>query len=109
MSTEDKNPETVSSGRSQIIQAASIVVAAFIASRILGIVRDAVLNYYFDIDSNAANAYFIASRFPETIFYIIAGGALGSAFIPTFTAYFVREDEAGDGGCFRPFPTSSLL
>ncbi len=93
--SEEQNSQTVSNGRSQIIQAASIVVVAFVASRILGIVRDAVLNFYFDIDSNAANAYFIASRFPETIFYIIAGGALGSAFIPTFTAYFVREDEAG--------------
>jgi putative peptidoglycan lipid II flippase len=95
MSTEDSKNQTISSGRTQIIQAAGIVVAAFIASRVLGVVRDAVINYYFDIDGVSANAYFIASRFPETIFYIIAGGALGSAFIPTFSAYFVRQDEAG--------------
>lgn len=95
MSMEESENQTISSGRSQILQAASIVVVAFIASRLLGVVRDAVINYYFDIDSIGANAYFIASRFPETIFYIIAGGALGSAFIPTFSAYFVRNDEPG--------------
>jgi putative peptidoglycan lipid II flippase len=83
------------SGRLQIMQAAAIVGTAFVISRFLGVVRDAVINYYFDIDSLQANSYFIASRFPETIFYIIAGGALGSAFIPTFSAYFVRQDERG--------------
>lgn len=103
---EGTENQTVSSGRSQIIQAASIVVVAFIASRILGVVRDAVINYYFDLDSIGANAYFIASRFPETIFYIIAGGALGSAFIPTFSAYFVRHD--GPGG-WRLFSAVSNL
>ncbi|MFZ0545285.1 MAG: murein biosynthesis integral membrane protein MurJ [Candidatus Promineifilaceae bacterium] len=106
MSVDDTQTQTVTSGRSQILQAASIVIVAFILSRILGVVRDAVINYYFDIDSLGANAYFIASRFPETIFYIIAGGALGSAFIPTFSAYFVRED--GEGG-WRLFSAVSNL
>ena len=87
--------ESESNNRNQIIQAATIVGAAFIVSRLLGIVRDAAFTFYYDIDSLEANAYFIASRFPETIFLIIAGGALGSAFIPTFTAYFVRDDERG--------------
>lgn len=87
--------ESVSNNRDQIIQAATLVGAAFIVSRLLGIVRDAAINFYFGIDTLEANAYFIASRFPETIFLIIAGGALGSAFIPTFSAYFVRDDTRG--------------
>jgi putative peptidoglycan lipid II flippase len=87
--------EAARGGRNQIVQAATIVGVAFVFSRVLGVVRDAVINFYYNIDSLEANAYFIASRFPETIFYIIAGGALGSAFIPTFAAYFVREDSQG--------------
>jgi putative peptidoglycan lipid II flippase len=83
------------SNQAQVIQAAFIVGIAFVISRLLGLVRDALINYYFGIATNEANAYFIASRFPETIFYIIAGGALGSAFIPTFAAYFVRKNAAG--------------
>ena len=71
----------------RIIQAATIVGAAFVASRLLGVVRDATINYFYDIDSLEANAYFIASRFPELIFLVIAGGAIGSAFIPVFSEY----------------------
>jgi len=83
------------SDRARIVQAATIVGAAFIISRVLGIIRDAVINYLYGISSLEANAYFIANRFPETIFLIIAGGALGSAFIPIFSGYFVRDDAAG--------------
>ena len=90
-------PETepIPSDRSRIIQAASLVGFAFVISRLLGIVRDAIINYLFGISSLEANAYFVANRFPETIFLIIAGGALGSAFIPTFSAYFVRDNASG--------------
>jgi putative peptidoglycan lipid II flippase len=96
MAQPDAERQSSAADHTRIIQAAAIVGAAFVVSRLLGIVRDAVISYYFGISSIEANAYFIASRFPETIFYIIAGGALGSAFIPTFSAYFVRDDE--DGG-----------
>ncbi|MGD8857447.1 MAG: murein biosynthesis integral membrane protein MurJ [Chloroflexota bacterium] len=95
MALPDAESPASAGTHSHIIRAAAIVGAAFVVSRLLGIVRDAVINYYFGIASVEANAYFIASRFPETIFYIIAGGALGSAFIPTFAAYFVREDDSG--------------
>jgi putative peptidoglycan lipid II flippase len=83
------------SHRSKILSAATIIVAAFVVSRLLGVVREMVITAYFGIDSVAAEAYAIAIRFPDTIFYILAGGALGSAFIPIFTGYFAREDEAG--------------
>ncbi len=99
MALPQLDTEAASSDSSRIIQAATIVGAAFVVSRALGLFRDAIINFYFDIDSLEANAYFIANRFPETIFLIIAGGALGSAFIPTFSGYFVRDDAAG--GCFR--------
>lgn len=95
MASPHPSIDPVRSDRSRIIQAATIISVAFVISRLLGILRDVVINYYFGIATQEANAYFIASRFPETIFYIIAGGALGSAFIPTFSAYFVRDDASG--------------
>jgi putative peptidoglycan lipid II flippase len=95
MALPQLDTEPVPSDRSRIIQAATIVGVAFIISRLLGIIRDAVINYLFGITSLEANAYFVANRFPETIFLIIAGGAIGSAFIPTFSAFFVRDDAAG--------------
>ncbi len=93
MAQPEKDP--VLDDRLRIIQAAGIIGAAFAVSRVLGVVRDAVINFNYDIDSLEANAYFIANGFPELIFYIVAGGALGSAFIPTFSAYFVRDDAQG--------------
>ena len=101
--------EATQSDQSRIIQAATIGGVAFIISRILGVVRDAVINYFYDISSAEANAYFISSRFPETIFLIIAGGALGSAFIPTFSAYFVRDDAAGGWRLFSAIANLAVV
>lgn len=82
-------------GREQVIRAAGIVSAAFILSRLLGLARVAVIANYYGATSAEVNAYQIANRIPETIFFIVAGGALGSAFIPTFAAYFARDDARG--------------
>jgi len=95
MALPQRNADSAGQDRSIILQAATIVGVAFVFSRLLGLVRDAVINYFYGITSLEANAYFIASRFPETIFLIIAGGALGSAFIPTFSAYFTRNNASG--------------
>lgn len=95
MAFHQKEPGARQSDQRRIIQAATIVGAAFLVSRLLGVVRDATINYFYNIDSLEANAYLIASRFPEIIFLIVAGGAIGSAFIPVFSGYFVREDSTG--------------
>lgn len=84
-----------SSGRAQVLRAAGIVSAAFVLSRLLGLARVAVIANYYGATSAEINAYQIANRIPETIFFIVAGGALGSAFIPTFAAYFARDDARG--------------
>lgn len=102
---EDKNGPT----QNQVWRAAGIVSAAFVASRLLGLVRDVVIGYYFGATSLEVNAYRIATRIPETIFFIIAGGALGSAFIPTFAAYFARDDAAGGWRLFSAIVNLVLL
>ena len=77
------------------MRAVSIVSVAFVVSRLLGFVRGAIILAIYSVDTIDVNAYEIATRFPDAIFYIIAGGALGSAFIPTFSAYFVADDRPG--------------
>lgn len=79
----------------RVMRAAGLVGAAVLASRLLGLVREVVTKYYLGVTTLEATAYDAANRFPETIFLIIAGGAIGSAFIPTFSAYFAKDDEAG--------------
>lgn len=83
------------SGHRQVFRAAGVVAAAALLSRVLGLVREIVVRQNLGVSSLEATAFDIASRFPEAIFLIIAGGAIGSAFIPTFAAYFAGDDEQG--------------
>ncbi len=78
-----------------MFRAAGLVAALSLVSRLLGLVREIVVRQFLGVTTLEATAFDVAGRFPETIFLIIAGGAIGSAFIPTFTAYFSRDDERG--------------
>ncbi len=91
---EDESAAVSPSAKTQVIRAAGIVGAATLVSRLLGLVKTMVVTAYLGLGLEA-RAFTTASAFPEAIFFIIAGGAIGSAFIPTFTAYFTRDDETG--------------
>lgn len=71
------------------------MAALALLSRVLGLGREIVVRQYLGVTTLEATAFDIASRFPEAIFLIIAGGAIGSAFIPTFSAYLSRDDQPG--------------
>lgn len=81
------------SGR-QITRAATLVMALFVLSRALGLVRQMVTGALFGT-SGDLDAYLAANRISDTVFLVIAGGALGSAFIPTFADHLAQEDHAG--------------
>ncbi len=54
------------------------------ASRILGVVRDQVLAFYFGA-GDAMDAFRVASRIPNLVRDLFAEGAMSAAFVPTFT------------------------
>jgi putative peptidoglycan lipid II flippase len=87
--------ENSSKDRELVMRAAGLVGAAILLSRIVGLVREMVTRSLLGVTTVQATAYDIAKVFPESIFLIIAGGAIGSAFIPTFTAYLAQDDENG--------------
>lgn len=78
-----------------LARAASIVMIAFVLSRALGLLREIVIGRQFGT-SPELDAYLAAFRIPDFLFFLVAGGALSSAFIPTFTTYLTqqKEDEA---------------
>jgi putative peptidoglycan lipid II flippase len=84
----------MTSGNRQIVRASAIVMIAFAASRLVGLARDIVITAQLGT-SDAADAYLAAFRIPDIIFVLMAGGALASAFIPTFTGYMARDDHEG--------------
>ena len=81
-------------GGRRIARAATLVMGLFVLSRGLGLAREMVIGATFGTLPDY-DAYLFAVRIPDIIFTLIAGGALGSAFIPIFTTYFAQDDPAG--------------
>jgi putative peptidoglycan lipid II flippase len=78
--------------RARISQASMILMGSFIASRILGLLRTSMFAFVFG-PTHISDAYVQAFLIPDTIFNIVAGGALSSAFIPVFVKYIVDEKD----------------
>lgn len=76
----------------RLAKASLILMLAYVASRVLGLVRELVISYQFGT-SRELDAYQAAFRIPDIIFQIVAAGAMGAAFIPTFTAYLTRQED----------------
>ena len=72
-----------------------MVMFFFVLSRATGLLREVIIADEFGA-SAALDAYLAAFRIPDLIFQLVAGGALGSAFIPTFAQYWAKEDAAGN-------------
>ncbi len=85
------SPATAAARPRQLARAATIITVFFITSRVLGLARDIVISHQFGT-SRALDAYFAAFNVPDFIFNLVAGGALGSAFIPTFAAALALGD-----------------
>jgi putative peptidoglycan lipid II flippase len=68
-----------------------MVMGAFVLSRALGLIRVALLSSVFGA-GNDLDAFNAASRVTDTLYILIAGGALGSAFIPVFTSHLARGE-----------------
>ena len=85
---------TATSSSRQIFRAATLVMALFMFSRVTGLVREMVIGARFGTSAEL-DAYLAAFRVPDLLFQLVAGGALGSAFIPVFTGCLTRRDLRG--------------
>ena len=78
-------------GGRQIARSAGLVGLLTLASRVLGLVRDAVVAAWFS--RRATDAYFVANTIPNVLRRLLAEGSLTVAFIPVFTEYWERRGE----------------
>jgi len=81
---------TPNTANRQIARAAGTVMFAFLLSTLTGLLRWMLVADAFGT-SPEMEAFSAANRVSETLYYLIAGGALGSAFIPTFTGLLAKE------------------
>jgi len=91
MACMQTEPDTSSQANIQIARSAGTVMAAFVISKLIGLLATSLTARVFGT-SPESNSFFAANRFSEILFNLVAGGALGSAFIPVFTGLLVADD-----------------
>ncbi len=74
----------------QIARAAGAVMFAILLGQLAGLLRGVIVARIFH--ASELDAFFAANRVSETLFLLVAGGALGSAFIPTFTGLLAKGE-----------------
>jgi putative peptidoglycan lipid II flippase len=69
-----------------LARSASILGLGNIASRVIGLVREAVISGYFGA-SGELSAFNLAARVPTMIYDLLVGGMLSAAMVPVFSDY----------------------
>ena len=82
------------SANRQIVRASGIVMAGYVLSTVAGLVAQILITRAFGTTSEL-DSYYAANRVPEFLFALISGGALASAFLPTFARFLTRGDRQG--------------
>jgi len=67
-----------------VLRSAGVIGIATMTSRVLGLIRDQVLAYFFGA-GDAMDAFRIAFRLPNVLRDLFAEGAMSAALVPTFT------------------------
>lgn len=75
--------------QTDILSAATVIMFMYLASAILGLIRDRLLAHYFTAD--LVGIYFASFRLPDFTFQVLIFGALSVAFIPVFTEYWQKD------------------
>ena len=82
-------------GDHRLLRAAGSMSVMTMLSRFAGYFRDRLTADLLGAGATySADAFVIAFRIPNLLRRLVAEGALTSAFVPTFTRYMKREDEA---------------
>lgn len=102
MPTPDSSPGTPAAAgdggaarpeSARLARSAGVVGAATMASRVLGLVREQVLAYWFGA-SDSMDAFLVAFRVPNLVRDLFAEGAMSAALVPTFTRTLTQDGRA---------------
>lgn len=75
-----------------VLGAALIVMSGFVASKLLGLVRNIVISHQFGA-TREYEQFLAAISVPDTVFQVLAGGTVSAAFIPVFASYLAEHQE----------------
>ncbi len=88
-----------------IAQAAGIIALGNIVSRLLGLIREQIIAFFFGA-SGLVSAFSIAAMIPTMIYELLIGGMLSAALVPVFSQ--VAEQE-GDNALWAVFSRVASL
>lgn len=78
--------------RVSLVSAAALLAGTSLISTLLGIVRTKLINAnFYNIESDA---YFAAFKIPDLVFFTLASGALGVAFLPILSERLVKSRQS---------------
>ena len=77
----------------RLARSAGIIGIATMTSRVLGLVREQVLAFYFGA-GDAMDAFNVAYRVPNLVRDLFAEGAMSAAFVPTFSQRLATDTRA---------------
>ena len=97
--TEQTEKDTSTTGEDQqrVTRSAGVVGFAVMGSRLLGLIREQVIAYFF-VSGVGADAFYAAFRIPNLMRDLFGEGVLSKAFVTTFTA---TEMEDGEEAAWR--------
>lgn len=81
---------------SNMLSAATVIMATVLLSAILGVVRNRLLISYFYDTPQALDAYWAAFRLPDMVFQLLIVGALSAAFIPVYSNLVEKGKESAN-------------
>lgn len=73
-----------------LASAAVLMVAATFAARVAGMVRMMVIGHVFGT-RGGINSFFVAFTIPDLLYFLMAGGAARTAFVPVFTELLTKN------------------
>jgi putative peptidoglycan lipid II flippase len=76
---------------------AFLVAAGILLSKVFGLVRLAVFNYYFGVKSDAGDAFTAAFKIPNFLQTLFGEGVLSASFIPVYARLLSQGDEEESG------------
>lgn len=90
----ESSTSTHSSSSAVFLKSTVILAAAMIFSQLCGLLSKSLLGSTFGTSAQL-DAYLASNRLTETIFNLVAGGALASAFVPMFSTLLDQDDQSG--------------
>ena len=82
-----------------VARAAGIIALGSISSRVLGLVREQIIAFFFGA-SGLVSAFSIAAMIPTMIYDLLIGGMLSAALVPVFSQVAEREGNEALWGVF---------